>query len=69
MALQIDEHTLPPLPGTGLCSCGAAYFYVRAQRVGGCGHFHCRRCGRRFAFPKPWTPGEATSAAGEPQRE
>lgn len=35
MVLQIDEDTLPPLPGTGLCSCGAAYFYVRAARGGG----------------------------------
>ncbi len=67
MVLQIDEDTLPPLPGTGLCSCGAAYFYMRAARGGGCGHFHCRRCGRRFAF-LVWTPGETTSVAAEPRR-
>jgi hypothetical protein len=41
MALLIDEDKLPPLPDTGACVCGANYYYVRAQRVGGCGHFWC----------------------------
>jgi hypothetical protein len=57
MPLHIDEDRLPPTPGTGLCVCGAAYFYVRAARVGGSGHFHCLRCGRRYRFAETWSPG------------
>jgi hypothetical protein len=64
---MIDEDQLPPLPDTGGCVCGRALFYVRTARDGGGGHFNCRRCGRRFAFPKPWTPGAATPAAPEPR--
>jgi hypothetical protein len=67
MPLQIDEDKLSPTPGTGGCACGRALFYVRAERVGCRGHFHCRTCGRRFAFAQAWTPGEATSAAAEPR--
>jgi hypothetical protein len=66
MTLQIDEDKLPPTPGTGGCICGAAYYYERAQRVGGRGHFHCLRCGRRYRFAQVWTPGAA--AADEPRQ-
>jgi len=34
---------MDPMPDNGRCRCGSVVWYVRAQAVGGRGHFHCRR--------------------------
>jgi hypothetical protein len=54
--------TFEELPGTGLCVCGAAYFFEQGG-AGVPGHFHCHRCGRRYSLGLNWTPG---AVAGEP---
>lgn len=49
---------MDPMPQTGRCFCGAAVWYVRPHEVGERGHFHCRRCGRRYGSnEEEWTPG------------
>jgi hypothetical protein len=55
----IDESKLPPTPGTGLCLCGAAYYFQRSGIIGRPGHFWCKRCGRRYRMydEEPWIPG------------
>ncbi len=50
---------LPPMPSNGQCVCGRAPFFQRSGVVGQPGHFHCRRCGRRYrSSEEGWTPGE-----------
>jgi hypothetical protein len=44
---------LPPMPDTGKCVCGQVPYFVRSGVVGQPGSFHCRRCGRRYAFAVP----------------
>jgi hypothetical protein len=46
------------MPNDGRCRCGAAVYYVRAERVGDPAYFQWRRCGRRYrAAEAGWTPG------------
>ena len=61
---SVPQH-LPTTPGTGLCHCGAAYFYAHGKRVGDAGHFHCRRCVRRYSIGMGWTPGGVGLAVPE----
>ncbi len=52
---------LPPLPDTVRCVCGDPIYFVRPEQVGERGYFECRarRCGRRYRFDEPWSPGDA----------
>lgn len=58
----------PPTPGTGVCLCGAAYYYERATRIGEHGHFHCRRCGRRYRMSGVWSPAGSDPAQDDEPR-
>ena len=48
------------LPGTGLCRCGAAYYFEHGNGANVPGHFLCHRCGRRYSLGLKWTPGAPT---------
>ena len=44
---------------------GRVPFFVRSGVIGQPGHFHCRRCGRRYRFSTPpWAPGMGAVRAG-----
>ena len=52
----------PPMPSNGQCVCGRVPFFVRSGVIGQPGHFHCRRCGRRYSFSEPpRAPGQGES--------
>ena len=46
------------MPDNGRCICGVVPYFQRSGVIGQPGHFHCRRCRRRYSFGDGiwWTP-------------
>lgn len=63
-----DPKNLPKAGAT--CACGANYYFERGTEPGDHGHFHCIRCGRRYAFwcEGQWEPGRVGPADEPPGR-